>query len=141
MLNKPVRYLHLTPGDALPAVDELRPFKAVIAVEADVPQIWQWDASRWLASSGCLYMMAWGKGCGSWQESVDEAHLEAFNYDEVPADQSIITTSHEEEDLSDTFWFAKHKARHHGHDLRNVLILHISDSEKQKELEEAYANA
>lgn len=141
MKKKSVKYLHLKPGDVLPAIDELRPFKAVVVVEDDVSQMWLWDASRWLASSGCLYMMAWGKDCSSWDDAVDEANLEQFNYEEIPDDQLIMTTSHEDEDLSEVFWFAKHKALHPAHDLKNVLILHISNTEKRKELEAAYEDA
>lgn len=141
MKNKSVKYLHLKPGDVLPTIDELRPFKAVVVVDDEVSQIWQWDASRWLASSGCLYMMAWGKDCSSWDDAVDEANLEEFNYEEIPEDQFIMTTSHEDEELGEVFWFEKHKARHPAHDLKNVLILHISNTEKREELEAAYEDA
>jgi hypothetical protein len=140
MPDKSVKYIRLESGDALPDIGGLQPFKAIVVIEDDVSQIWQWDVSRWLVNSGCRYMMAWGKECSAWVEAVDEANLEAFNYD-VPEEQVVITTRHEDEELDEVFWFARHRAHHPAHELRNTLILHISGEDKQIDLENLYENA
>ncbi|WP_334189542.1 DUF7684 family protein [Noviherbaspirillum sp.] len=141
MLKTSVTYLHMKPDEALPAIDTLSPFKAILLIETDVPQMWQWEVSRWLVSSRCRHMMAWGKECGSWAESVEEASLEAFNYEDVPEDQSVITTAHDDDEASEVFWFAKHRAHHPVHGLRNVVILHIADVGRKEELERLFEDA
>jgi hypothetical protein len=141
MQNRPLKYIRLQSDDPLPDISELQPFKAIVVIEDDVSQMWQWEVSRWLASSGCRYMMAWGRECSSWDDSVDEANLEAFNYEEIPESQFIMTTWHEDEELSDVFWFSKHSAHHPCHEMRNTVILHISKEDKQQRFEEEYANA
>lgn len=141
MQRNSVKYLHLRPAGSLPALEGLRVFRAVVIIEADVPQLWQWEVSRWLVASGCRYMHAWGKECGSWSEAVDEASLEAVDYEDMPEDQIVLTTSHDDEELSDVFWFSKSRARHSFHDLRETLILHISEEERREELEELYESA
>jgi hypothetical protein len=141
MSVKSLKYLRLQSGNDLPVITDLRPFKTILVIEDEVEQMWQWDASRWLVNSGCRFMMAWGSECGSWEESVEEAHLEAFNYEDIPQDQSIITTSHEEEELTEVFWFAKHRARHPVHELNTTVILHISKEDKRIDLESAYEEA
>jgi hypothetical protein len=136
MRNKRVKYVHLRPGDILPELGALPAYKAVVVIEADVSQMWQWEVSRWLVSSGCRYMLAWGKECSSWDDSVDEANLEAFEYEEIPEDRFVMTTWHDDEDLSEVFWFAKHCAHHQAHDFQESVILHISEESRREELEE-----
>jgi hypothetical protein len=141
MQNQSVKYLHLRSGDPLPTISEVPPFKAIVVVEGDVSQFWQWDVSRWLVSSGCRYMLAWGTECSSWDESVDEANLEAFNYEDIPEDRLVMTTSHDDEELSEVFWFAKHRAHHPAQDLRDTIIVHISEQARQEDLKEMYENS
>jgi hypothetical protein len=136
-----VKYIRLQSGDELPTVSDLQPFKAILVIEDDVSQIWQWDVSRWLVQSGCRYVMAWGRECSTWGDAIDEANLEAFDYDVIPEDRVVMTTSHEDEELSEVFWFSKHRASHPVHELRNTVILHISGEEKQSELETMHEQA
>jgi hypothetical protein len=141
MSNSSVKYIRLQPGDIFPAIDDLPPFKAVVVIDDEVPQIWQWDVSRWLVQSGCRYMMAWGQECESWDDSVDEANLEAFDYGDIPEDRVVMTTWHENEELSDVFWFSRHRAHHPIHDLRTTVILHISKEDRKVDLEGLYEQA
>lgn len=141
MQHKLIKYIHLQPDDTLPDISDLRPFKAIVVIEEEVPQIWQWDVCRWLVQSGCGFMMAWGTECSAWDEAVAEANLEAFNYEDVPPEHVVMTTAHEDEELADVFWFAKHRAHHAVHDLRNTVILHISQQEKKGEMESLYEDA
>lgn len=141
MQNKSIRYLHLNADSELPVLDGMQAFKTVVVVEADVLQTMQWDVSRWLVESGCLYVLAWGKDCAEWKESAEEAGLEAANYEDVPDEQLVITTSHEDEELSEAFWFAKNRATHSAHELKETLILHIADEPRREELEALYREA
>ncbi|RJF92776.1 hypothetical protein D3871_25690 [Noviherbaspirillum saxi] len=122
-------------------MSEISPFKAIVIIEEDVSEFWQWDVSRWLVSSGCRYMLAWGTECTSWDESVDEAGLEAFDYEDIPEDQRVMTTSHDDEELSEAFWFAKHRAHHPAQELRDTIILHIAEQARQQELIEMYEDS
>jgi hypothetical protein len=141
MLNQSIRYLHLNPNNELPALEGLQQFKAIIIIEAEVPEMTQWEICRWLVVSGCMYALAWGLECQAWEEAVEEAALEAVNYEDVPEEQRVMTTSHEDEELSEAFWFAKHRAVHPAHELRDTLILHIADTPRRDEIEAEYRDA
>jgi hypothetical protein len=141
MQTELVKYLHLLPDAGFPELGGMHRFKAILAIESEVSQTWQWDVSRWLVSSGCRYMLAWGKECDSWDDAVDEANLERFNYEDIPEEEIVMTTWHEDEDLEEVFWFAKNRAKHPVLDLNETLIVHIGDVEKRKECERLYADA
>lgn len=136
-----IKYLQLKPESKLPDITDLKPFRSVVVIDEKVSSEWQSLVSAWLVKAGCLYMMAWGTGCNSWGDSVDLANLEAFNYGDIPEDKFIMTTWHEDEPLKEVFWFAKHSAFHSTVELENLLILHISDKNKEKELLSEYASA
>jgi hypothetical protein len=141
MQNHAIRYLHLGPDDALPVLEGLRQFKAIIVVEADVHETMMWDVSRWLIEAGCAYALAWGKDSEAWREALEDASLEAVNYEEVADPQRVLTTSHEDEDLDEVFWFAQHRATHPAHELNDTLLLHIADAPRREELEAQYRDA
>lgn len=141
MPNKPLQYVRLLPDGILPDISEVPPFKAILVIEDAVSELWQWEVSRWLVDSKCRYVMAWGENCASWEEAVDEAGLEAFDYEDIPEDRLIITTQHEDEELSEVFWFAKHCASHSTHELRDTVILHISSVDKQRDMESGFKEA
>ncbi|MFP5393524.1 MAG: hypothetical protein ACLGI6_18580 [Gammaproteobacteria bacterium] len=141
MQRKSLTYLHLPPDGELPQIDALAPFLAVVLVETEVVQIWQWEVSRWLVESGCRYMQAWGHECSTWDDAVDEANLERFNYDDIPDEEAVVTTFHDDEDMEEVFWFAKNRATHPIHTLNNVVILHIAAEPNKEAIEEQYADA
>lgn len=134
-------YLHLKPGALLPAIWLPPPFRAVVIVEATVTPEWQGEVSEWLLRAGCLYMMAWGENCSSWDDAVDFANLEMFDFGAIPEDQDAMTTWHENETLEEVFWFAKSLAKHPAVELERTLLLHISDNNEERKLLEAYINA
>ncbi len=74
MADEP-RYIRLSEGDPLPDLSALRAFKALLIVDEEPSADWQNSVSAWLVDQGCLYMMAWGKDCSSWDTSVDDANL------------------------------------------------------------------
>ena len=86
-------------------------------------------------------MMAWGKNCNTWDTSLDLANLEEFNYGEIAEDKLVMTTWHEDEPLKEVFWFSKNNAFHPVIELKNTLILHISNANKEKEYLTKFKNA
>ena len=134
-----MKYLQLKASDELPDLSGLQPFKAVVAIETAVTAEQQARISRWLVESGCLYMMAWGKECASWDESVALANRKAFSTPEIPDPSLIITTRHDGETLNDVFWFAKYTAMHPCHTLDNLLLLHLANNEREQEIRAEYA--
>lgn len=140
-MQKPtLRYLHLTPDSDFPTLEELSPFKAILIIEADVAEMTMWETSRALVAAGCLYASAWGNQCEAWHDAIDDAFLEATNYEDVAPEQAVTTTWHEDEELGEVFWFAKHRAVHPA-ELRATLILHIAEAPRRDELEAAWRDA
>ncbi len=129
------RYLQIQDGEPLPDVGDLKPFKAIVVIENRPSREWRIQASGWLVDSGCLYMMAWGDDCESWDDSVDLASLETFDFGEIPDDETIVTTWHESDSLEEVFRFAKTLAHHPTVKLNNVLILHVGAGGKHARLD------
>jgi hypothetical protein len=138
-----MRYLRLPPNSDLAPYEGVRPFGAIVAIEAEVTSEWQWKVSKWLVDSGCLYMLAWGRACSSWDDSVDYANLEAFDYGPIPDERSVMTTWHEDESLSDVMNFAKHNMNPMSDkvQLNETVLLHISPTDKRQQFESLYAAA
>ena len=136
-----IHYLHLPPGSPPPDIAHLSPYRAVIIIEAQVMTDWQWKISDWLVASGCLYMMAWGPDCTTWDDSVDIANLEAFDYGDSPDDRHVFTTWHNDESLGDVFDFCKRHARHPVVELPRVVLVHIAWQSDEVGMIEAYAAA
>jgi len=139
MPSTPV-YIHLARGSVPPDLGAIPPFRAIVIAEQAVPTDWQDEVSDWLVRSGCLFMMAWGGSCSSWDDSVDMANLRAFDYGEIPEDQFVMTSWHDDEPLSEVFSFAKGHALHGSVELQQTVLVHIADSPRQ-ELLQAYNEA
>lgn len=121
-----VHYLHLVPGSDLPTIQIDSPFRAVLISEFDTVPAWQAQVSNWLVTSGCLYLMAHGTACSTWDDSVDAANLAKFHYGDIPDDQFVMTTWHEDESLEEVFWYSKNCAIHPNADMNATLLLHIA---------------
>ncbi|MEO0400429.1 MAG: hypothetical protein AAF224_13520 [Pseudomonadota bacterium] len=121
-----VHYLHLPPKTDPPVLGTEDPFSAVLVVEADVSWAWRAQVSRWLVDSGCLFMMAWGKECSLWDESVDYANLDDFPDGEIPEHRWVYTTWHDDEPKEQVFWFAQHTATHPHANLKKIMLIDIS---------------
>jgi hypothetical protein len=143
MQRKTFTYLHLPPDADLPDLGARPPFLAIVLAEEEVAEMWLWDVARWLVASGARYVQAWGKDAEAWTEAVDDAALEAVDYEEAPDDRQVLTSSHdpEDEDVDDLFWFAKHRAAHPFLPLDAVLIVHIAPAPRKEEIETAYTDA
>jgi hypothetical protein len=133
-------YLHLEPESSLPEIAN-EPTRMVVIVEAEVSPEWQSLVSDWIVRSGCLYMMAWGIECSSWDDSVDWANINKYGEDPIPDDGFVITTWHSDEPLEEVFWFSKNCAIHPVVDLNQTIILDISTENQRVQLLHAYAAA
>jgi hypothetical protein len=141
MQKKILTYLQLPPGGELPALDHLSPFLAIVLAEEEVTELWQAEASRWLVASGCRYLLAWGKDCEAWHDMVEDAALEAFDYEDAPDEHKVIATWHEDEDREEVFWFAKHRAAHPSLTFKATVILDIASAGRKDQIEQEYADA
>jgi hypothetical protein len=136
-----VEYVRIAGDEPLPKIGHLKPYKAVVVIEEAVSPERQKEISKWLVDTGCLYMMAWGLECSNWDDSVDVANLENFNYQEVPENDLVMTTWHENEVLEEVFWFSKNNANHPTKTLRNTVIIHLGCTDRSTELKHAYGTA
>jgi hypothetical protein len=113
----------------------------VVVLDQLVDPAWQLLVSRWLIATGCLYMLAWGPGCSSWDDSVDHANAEAFGFAGIPDECDAMTTWHDDESLEECMWFAKNCAMHGDVDLVRTVILQIGTEPREQALLGAYAQA
>jgi hypothetical protein len=136
-----VSYVHLPPEAQLPSAGEARPFKAVLVLEQAVSDDWQNRVSEWLVRSGCLYMMAWGVESSSWDDSVNWANLLVSGPEDIPDDQFVMTTWHDDEPLSETFFFAGFTAHHPTVPLNHVAIIDIGPTNRESQMLQTYKEA
>lgn len=132
-----LEYIRVTESGSLPSVRVPKPYKCVVVVEAEVSPSRQMEISRWLVQTGCMYMMAWGVGCSSWDDSVDLANLEPFGFEEIPDEAFVMTTWHESETLEEVFDFSQR----HVANIRPILVLQINGVDKERQLVEMAGNA
>ncbi len=116
------------------------PYKCVVLIERDVTSEFRQEVSETLVQTGCRYMMAWGKDCSLWDDSVDLADLKRFDYGEIPPEHFVMTTWHTEDKLSDVFEFAKHNAAltYDDVELHRCLVLDISAASREVQIREIY---
>lgn len=136
-----VAYLHLPAGREAPPVEDAEPYRAVVVLDQATSDEWQGLVSDWLVGSGCLYMIAWGPNSSSWDDSVDHANLVKFDFGEIPDDSFVMTTWHDAEPLSETFWFAANTAHHPTIALDRTLIVDVTPTPREAEMLAAYIEA
>ncbi len=134
------RYIHLSAGGELPLLPA-HPFKAVVIIEMPVTPEWRDLTSTWLVESGCRYMMAWGHECTLWDDSVDWASLEQFDYGNSPDAPFVMTTWHDKEPLSEVLWFAGYAASHPDIMLEQLILIHIAPQGEQARILKAFREA
>lgn len=135
-----VIYLRVPPEGELPSLSAC-PTRAVVIADAKCSPGWQDQVSEWLLRVGCLYMLAWGPDCSSWDDSVDEANLREFEYGHIPEDRFVMTTWHANEPLREVFWFSKNCASHPSVSLQRTVLFHISAEDRAREFLDLYAEA
>jgi hypothetical protein len=142
-MQRKLTYLHLPPDADLPDLGARPPFLAIVLAEEEVAEMWLWDAARWLVASGARFVQAWGNDAAAWTEAVDDAALEAVDYEDAPDDQRVLATAHDagDEDVDEVFWFTKHRAAHPALPLDAVLVVHVASRPRKEAIETAYADA
>lgn len=136
-----IRYLHLDTANAVPPVQAHQPFKAVVIGDRPTAPDLRTAMCAWLNAAGCLYLMAWGTDARAWQEGVNLANLQAWDFGTIPDNRLIISTAHEQEELSEVFWFAKYTAMHPCATLDDVWLVHCAAAGRQTEIVELYEEA
>jgi hypothetical protein len=131
-------YIHLRTGEPPPHLKDDRPFKAVLVIEDTASREWRTLVCDWLVRSGCRYALAWGQECEIWHDSVDRANLTRFDFAEIPDDEFVMTTWHDDEPLSEAFWFSQFCTSHPTFDLDRTIIVHISTTAREAELLSEY---
>jgi hypothetical protein len=139
-MPSPATYIHLAPGEAPPEI-EARPSRFVVVIEAEVSYQWQKLVSDWMVESGCLYMIAWGRECSTWDDSVDWANIDKYGDGPIPDDKFVMTTWHKDTSLSYVFWFSKVVAEHPSVDIVRTIILDISAVSRKYKLLRLYESA
>lgn len=134
-------YLHLPAGHALPPFRFSEACKVVVVIEDEVEPEWQAAVSEWLVRAGCHYMMAWGRKCSEWDDSVDYAAIDVFGPDASDDESLVMTTWHDQEPLSETFWFSEHAAFHPTIEMPHTLILHIAPQPQELQMLEEFERA
>ena len=129
-----MKYIHLAEHSDPPILSNVGPFKAVVVINETVDRQWQYRISRWLVDSGCYYMLAWGIDCSSWDDSVDLANLERFEYGDIPDEKSVMTTWHENDPLAHVFWCCEHLASHDHEAWTETLIIDIAKESREAEI-------
>ncbi len=116
-------------------------FKCLVLIERVISAAFRDAVSRDLVQNGCLYMMAWGLDCSLWDDAVDFAHLEQWEFQNSPDDQFVMTTWHDRETMAGVLSFAKIDARvsYAGETLDDLLILDISTVDRSELIKDLYA--
>lgn len=135
-----LEYLHLSPGDPPPPIED-RPYRAVLIADEAASQDWQNEVCSRLVESGCLYFIAWGVACEAWHDTMDWTVLEAFDFGEIPDDRFVMTTWHDKEPLSEALWFAGNSAHHPDIDLTDTLIVHVAQEDRCAAILRSYADS
>jgi hypothetical protein len=132
-----VHYLHLVSEQVPPKLSPTV-FRVVIVADVAVEESWRKLISDWLVKSGCLFVVAWGVDCQAWHDEVDHSVLEMFGDSEIPDDQFVNTTWHDDETLSEAFHFLEHLATHSVVELSETIIIHIALQSQESNLLQIY---
>ncbi len=138
MPNLNVSYIRIENGGDLPKIEGKEPFKAIVVIDSVVDSAWRYIVSMWLVKSGCLYMLAWGNDGTLWDDSVDMANLELFDFKDVPDDKLVMTTWHDNETLSEVVDFSKECRDYLGNDIKQTIFLHISEESREQDFLNLY---
>jgi hypothetical protein len=141
-MNNGVHYLQVQPEAVeLPRLPCASPFRAVVLVREAVSNEWRKRVSDWLVTSGCLYMLAWGVDCSIWDDAVDWASLNEFDFGDIPPERFVMTTWHDDESIEEVFAFARSWATHPTVAVDANVILDISFESRESQTISAWSDA
>lgn len=120
---------------------DMTKFKCLILIEREVGRDYRHAVSKVLVNSGCLYSLAWGIGCSAWDDSVDWAFLETYDFGAYPEEKFVMTTWHEDESLEEAVEFAKHCTEYSEVKLDDILVLDFAHYERGDFIKKLYLTA
>ncbi|WP_299774942.1 hypothetical protein [uncultured Tateyamaria sp.] len=126
-----LHYLHVPTDTPVIFPLELDVFRCLLILDRTVSDEFQWELSKQLVAEGCLYAMAWGENCSSWDDSIDDANILEFVDHQIPAKRYVMTTWHPNETLEEALRYAKYDSTLSYDDrrLEQLLILDFSQRE------------
>ena len=124
------QYLRIADAQDAEAIEAGGPFKAVVVIETAVSGELRDSVVERLRDAGCLYLMAWGRGCEDWADAALKTNGAAGG--------ELIATRHPTEALTDVFRFARDIASHPDAELRDVRIVHLSAEDRGDEFLRRY---
>ena len=136
-----LRYLFVPTDTPFLFPKDMSKFKCLILIEREVSREFQWEVSKALVKAGCLFSLAWGIDCTSWDDSIDWAFLEHYNYGEYPEDKFVMTTWHENDTLEETIEFARTCTDYSEVKLDEILVLDFGTQERAGLIEKLYEGA
>jgi len=133
-----MEYIQIGEHGVLPRIDQLAPFKAVLAVEDSVSRERRQQIADWLVAMGGLYVMICGSDCERWQDSIRQANLERVPLEIMQPRQFVMITVHLHEKLRSVFRHARKYARHSHVSIDNLLTIHIANRNRELEYHNLY---
>ncbi len=134
------KYLFLPADIPISVPKEMTSFKCLILIEREVDADYRHEVSGALVKAGCLFALAWGLDCTLWDDSVDWAFLELYDYGEYPEEKFVMTSWHDEETLEEAVEFAKHCTKYSDVKLDDILVLDFGPQERGDFIEKLYLN-
>ncbi|EBA16821.1 hypothetical protein RSK20926_03414 [Roseobacter sp. SK209-2-6] len=134
------KYVHLPADVPISIPTGMTRFKCLILIEREISNDYRNEVSAALVAAGCLYALAWGLDCSIWDDAVDWAFLEHYDYGEYPEDKFVMTTWHDNETLEETVDFAKHCTEYSNVKLDDILVLDFSKQERSDFIQKLYSD-
>lgn len=85
--------------------------------------------SKWIVESQARYAVCVGYECSTWDDSIDFALLEKFQYGKVPDEHFVMTSWHENESIDDILSFFILNTSFDYFNPEKYVIIQIGDGE------------
>jgi hypothetical protein len=128
-----MQYFQIDENGDLPTIGHFAPFKAVVAIEAEVSDARRAEVCRWLVGAGVRYVMLCGVDCETWSSPIRQANLDQVDLQDMQPEQFVMITIHGREKLRGVFWHAKKHAHHTHVEIDNILTIHIGSQNRSLE--------
>ncbi|WP_230659918.1 DUF7684 family protein [Psychrobacter sp. I-STPA10] len=138
MIN--IKYHAITKNGFIPPViDTWENFKVAIILDKPTDHNLRNDCIHWLVHQPCYYVLTWGIDCELWEDWFDET-LVMYNIEHEIKEKFVMTTSHQSDTANEFIDFVIRCATHPNIHLKNLLILHITNTANEKEILSKFTN-
>ena len=127
----PMRYLQVLPGEELPDVSALAPFKALLVVDVPVPEAKVQSICTWLVEMGCRYVVCRASAPENWCDAIRSANLRCRDIESMPASEFVMATPHRDETVKQVIWYIKKYAHHPDVSCDECLVVHLSETSQE----------